>query len=60
MPFKNNRPPPRFNNGVPLLDATHAQLDFVNHELARFIQAEAWEPFACINKVSEPSSAQAG
>jgi hypothetical protein len=38
---KSNRPPPRFNLGVSLLDAIPAQLDFVHRELARFVQAGA-------------------
>jgi hypothetical protein len=42
--LKNNRIPPRFNQGVSLVDATPAQLDLVNRELARFEQAGAWEP----------------
>jgi hypothetical protein len=44
FPFKNNRPPPRVSQGVSLLDATHAQLDFDNRVLARFVEAGAWEP----------------
>jgi hypothetical protein len=43
-PFQNNRPPQPFNQGVSLLDATHAQLEFVDRELACFIQAGTWEP----------------
>jgi hypothetical protein len=35
-----------------LLDATPAQLEFVNRELARFVQAEAWEPSTCNDYVS--------
>jgi hypothetical protein len=30
IPFKNNRPHPRFNQGVSLLDATPAQLELVD------------------------------
>ena len=52
IPFKNNRPPPRFNQGVSLLDATPAQLEFVERELARFVQAGAWEPSTCSDYVS--------
>jgi hypothetical protein len=44
IPFKNNRPPPRFIKGVSLLDATPAQLEFIDRELARFVQARAWKP----------------
>jgi hypothetical protein len=51
IPFKNNRPPPTFNQGVSLLDANHAQLDFVNRELARFVQAGAWKPSTCSDYV---------
>jgi hypothetical protein len=52
IPFQNNRPPPRFNQGVSLLDATPAQLELVNRELARFVQAGAWEPSTCNEYVS--------
>jgi hypothetical protein len=34
IPLKNNRPPLRLNHGVSLLDATPAQLGFVDRELA--------------------------
>jgi hypothetical protein len=44
IPFKNNNPPPRFSQGVSLLDATTAQTEFVYRELARFVQAWALEP----------------
>jgi hypothetical protein len=52
MPFKNNRPPSRFNQGVSLQDATLVQLEFVDRELARFVQAGAWEPSTCNDYVS--------
>jgi hypothetical protein len=45
-------PTPRFNQGVPLHDATRAQLEFVNRELARFVQAGAWGPSPCCDYVS--------
>jgi hypothetical protein len=41
IPFKNNRPPPRFSQGASLLDATPTQQEFVNRDLARFVQAGA-------------------
>jgi hypothetical protein len=50
--FKNNRPPPRFNQGVSLLGASHAQLEFVNRDLARFVQAGSREPSTCSDYVS--------
>jgi hypothetical protein len=52
IPFKNSRPPPRFNQGVSLHYATLAQLKFVNRELARFVQAGASEPSTCDDYVS--------
>jgi hypothetical protein len=53
IPFNNNRPPALFNHGVSILDAIHVQLEFVNRELARFVQAGAWEPSICSNYVSK-------
>jgi hypothetical protein len=47
IPFLNNRPPPPFNQGVSLLDATPEQLTFVEVELARFVEMGAWEPTTC-------------
>jgi hypothetical protein len=47
LPLKNKRRPPRFNQGVSLLDANLAQLEFVNRELAFFVQAGAWGPSTC-------------
>jgi hypothetical protein len=52
IPFKNNRPPSLLNQGVSLHEATHAQLEFVNRELARFVQVGAWEPSTCGDYVS--------
>jgi hypothetical protein len=43
IPFLNNRPPPSFNQGVSLLDATPEQLTFVEAEFARFVETKAWE-----------------
>jgi hypothetical protein len=37
---------------VPLLDATPAQLEFVELELARFVHAGAWELSTCSDYVS--------
>jgi hypothetical protein len=42
IPFLNNRPPPPFNQGVSLLDATLEQLTFVEAELACFVETGAW------------------
>jgi hypothetical protein len=47
--FLNNRPPPPFNQGVSLLDATPEQLTFVEAELARFVETGAWEPTPATN-----------
>eukprot|EP00873_Tetraselmis_striata_P013985 jgi/Tetstr1/434249/TSEL_023356.t1 len=41
VPFRYNRPPPRFN------DATPAQLKFLTAELRRFTAAGAWEKSSC-------------
>jgi hypothetical protein len=35
-----------------LLDATPAQVEFVDRELTSFVQAGAWEPSTCTNYVS--------
>jgi hypothetical protein len=53
IPFLNNRPPPPFNQGVSLLDATPEQLTFVEAELARFVETTAWEPTTCQKYVSK-------
>jgi hypothetical protein len=42
IPFKNNRRP--HNSTKEYRYWTHAQLEFLNRELARFVQVEAWEP----------------
>jgi hypothetical protein len=52
IPFKNKCPPPRFNQRVPLLDATSIKLEFGDLELACFVQAGAWEPSTCDDYVS--------
>jgi hypothetical protein len=44
IPFPNNRPPPPFDKGASLLDATSEQFTFVEAELARFVETRAWEP----------------
>jgi hypothetical protein len=49
--FKSNRPPPPFNQGVSVLDATPAQLELVNRELAHLVQAGACEPSTCTDYV---------
>jgi hypothetical protein len=45
--FLSNRPPPMFNQGVSLLDATPEQLTFVEAELASFVNTRAREPTTC-------------
>jgi hypothetical protein len=52
IPFLNIRPPPPFNQGVSLLDATPEQLTFVEAELARFVMTGAWERTTCNKYVS--------
>jgi hypothetical protein len=52
IPFLSNRPPPPFNQGVSLLDATPEQLTFVHAELARLVATGAWEPTTCSHYVS--------
>eukprot|EP00873_Tetraselmis_striata_P015760 jgi/Tetstr1/436024/TSEL_024903.t1 len=47
VPFRYNRPPPRFNQGVSFNDATPAQLKFLTAELRRFTAAGAWEKPSC-------------
>eukprot|EP00873_Tetraselmis_striata_P015897 jgi/Tetstr1/436161/TSEL_025007.t1 len=47
VPFRYNRPPPRFNQGVSFNDATPAQLKFLTAELRRFTAAGAWEKSSC-------------
>jgi hypothetical protein len=49
IPFRHNRPPPPFNQGLSLVDATPEQLVFVDAELTRFdaeltrfVAAGAW------------------
>jgi hypothetical protein len=51
IPFLNNRPTP-FNQGVSLLEATSEQLNFVEAELARFVETGANEPTTCSKFVS--------
>eukprot|EP00873_Tetraselmis_striata_P037030 jgi/Tetstr1/457294/TSEL_043899.t1 len=43
FPFKHNRPPPNFHNGISMQDATPALLTFLEGELARFVESGAWE-----------------
>jgi hypothetical protein len=50
--FKKQSPTPTFNQGVSLPYATLAQLEFVDRELARYVQAGAWEPSTCSDCVS--------
>jgi hypothetical protein len=52
FPFLNNRPPPPFNQGISLLNATPEQLTFVEAELARFVETGARECTTCIKYVS--------
>eukprot|EP00873_Tetraselmis_striata_P018203 jgi/Tetstr1/438467/TSEL_027022.t1 len=52
IPFKHNRPPPNFHNGISMQDATPAQLAFLEGELARFVESGAWEFGTCRNWVS--------
>eukprot|EP00873_Tetraselmis_striata_P034706 jgi/Tetstr1/454970/TSEL_041831.t1 len=47
IPFKHNRPPPNFHNGISMQDATPAQLTFLEGELARFVESGAWELGTC-------------
>eukprot|EP00873_Tetraselmis_striata_P001952 jgi/Tetstr1/422216/TSEL_013068.t1 len=47
IPFKHNRPPPNFHNGISMQDATPAQLNFLEGELARFVESCAWEFGTC-------------
>eukprot|EP00873_Tetraselmis_striata_P038228 jgi/Tetstr1/458492/TSEL_044898.t1 len=47
VPFRYNRPPPRFNQGVSFNDASPAQLKFITAELRRFTAAGAWEKSSC-------------
>eukprot|EP00873_Tetraselmis_striata_P038096 jgi/Tetstr1/458360/TSEL_044799.t1 len=50
VPFRYNRPPPRFNQGVSFNDATPAQtlkLKFLTAELRRCTAAGAWEKSSC-------------
>eukprot|EP00873_Tetraselmis_striata_P021227 jgi/Tetstr1/441491/TSEL_029722.t1 len=47
VPFRYNRPPPRFNQGVSFNDATPAQLKFPTAELRCFTAAGAWEKSSC-------------
>jgi hypothetical protein len=43
IPFRHNRPPPPFNQGVSLLSVTSEQLAFVDEELEGFVVTIAWE-----------------
>eukprot|EP00873_Tetraselmis_striata_P038086 jgi/Tetstr1/458350/TSEL_044789.t1 len=52
IPFKHNRPPPNFHNGISMQDATPAQLTFLVGELARFVESGAWEFGTCRKWVS--------
>eukprot|EP00873_Tetraselmis_striata_P010122 jgi/Tetstr1/430386/TSEL_020196.t1 len=52
IPFKHNRPPPNFHNGISMQDATPAQLTFLEGELARFAESGAWEFGTCRKWVS--------
>eukprot|EP00873_Tetraselmis_striata_P021815 jgi/Tetstr1/442079/TSEL_003162.t1 len=52
IPFKHNRPPPNFHNGISMQDATPAQLTFLEGELARFVESGAWEFGTCRKWVS--------
>eukprot|EP00873_Tetraselmis_striata_P014170 jgi/Tetstr1/434434/TSEL_023534.t1 len=52
IPFKHNRPPPNFHNGISMQDATPAQLTFLEGELARFVESGAWELCTCRKWVS--------
>eukprot|EP00873_Tetraselmis_striata_P018362 jgi/Tetstr1/438626/TSEL_027177.t1 len=52
IPFKHNRPPPNFHNGISMQDATPAQLTFLEGELARFVESGAWELGTCRKWVS--------
>eukprot|EP00873_Tetraselmis_striata_P001731 jgi/Tetstr1/421995/TSEL_001239.t1 len=52
IPFKHNRPPPNFHNGINMQDATPAQLTFLEGELARFVEFGAWELGTCRKWVS--------
>eukprot|EP00873_Tetraselmis_striata_P042738 jgi/Tetstr1/463002/TSEL_007941.t1 len=52
IPFKHNRPPPNFYNGISMHDATLAQLTFLEGELARFVESGAWEFGTCRKWVS--------
>eukprot|EP00873_Tetraselmis_striata_P008982 jgi/Tetstr1/429246/TSEL_001909.t1 len=47
MPFKHNRPPPNFHNGISMHDATPAQLTFLEGEFARFVESGDWEFGTC-------------
>eukprot|EP00873_Tetraselmis_striata_P018717 jgi/Tetstr1/438981/TSEL_027473.t1 len=47
IPFKDNRPPPNFHNGISMQDATPAELTFPEGELARFVESGAWEFGTC-------------
>eukprot|EP00873_Tetraselmis_striata_P012613 jgi/Tetstr1/432877/TSEL_022226.t1 len=52
IPFKHNRPPPNFHNGISMHDATPTQLTFLEGELARFVESGAWEFGTCRKWVS--------
>eukprot|EP00873_Tetraselmis_striata_P035645 jgi/Tetstr1/455909/TSEL_042690.t1 len=47
VPFRYNRPLPRFHQGVSFNDASPAQLKFLTAELRRFTAAGAWEKLSC-------------
>lgn len=52
IPFIKGRPPPSFNHGISLEDATPEQLAFVDQELERFQLSGAWEAGSCDSWVS--------
>eukprot|EP00873_Tetraselmis_striata_P005540 jgi/Tetstr1/425804/TSEL_016183.t1 len=52
IPFKHNRSPSNFHNGISMQDATPAQLTFLEGELARFVESGAWELGTCRKWVS--------
>ena len=43
LPFRHGRPPPAFHHGVSLLDASPAQLEFLDAELPRLLKDGHWE-----------------
>eukprot|EP00873_Tetraselmis_striata_P019704 jgi/Tetstr1/439968/TSEL_003034.t1 len=47
IPFKHNRPPLNFRNGISMQYATPTQLTFLEGEPARFVESGAWEFGTC-------------